>query len=52
MNEATMSDVRDPENRSKKRCACGGHSFKARKRKRPWKQHQQALEHAKRSSSV
>lgn len=31
-----QSNCRDPENRSKKRCACGGHSTQARKKKRRW----------------
>jgi hypothetical protein len=29
-----MSNARDPENRSKKDCVCGGHSRKARKKKK------------------
>lgn len=34
MKRAICSNVRDPENRSKKRCVCGGHGDQARKRKR------------------
>jgi hypothetical protein len=36
MKWACGSTVRDPENRSRKRCVCGGHSRKARKRRRSW----------------
>lgn len=35
MKHACMSNVKDPENRSKKSCVCGGHSKKARKRRKP-----------------
>jgi hypothetical protein len=31
---ACQSNVRDPENRSKKRCVCGGHSAKAKKKRK------------------
>jgi len=34
--KACMSNVRDPENRSKKGCVCGGHSRAARKKKKKW----------------
>ena len=30
--KACMSTAKDPENRSKKLCVCGGHSAKARKK--------------------
>ncbi len=41
MNEACMSNCRDPENRSKKGCVCGGHQGKrGRKKRRPWRQRQ------------
>jgi hypothetical protein len=36
MKRACMSNVRDPWNRSKKRCVCGGHSRKAKKKRKPW----------------
>lgn len=29
-----MSNVRDPENRSKKYCVCGNHSNKAKKKRK------------------
>jgi len=32
-----MSNVRDPENRSKKACVCGGHSRGAKKKRKPQK---------------
>lgn len=32
--KACMSNCKDPENRSKKTCVCGGHSRKARKKKK------------------
>ncbi len=35
--KATMSNCRDPENRSKKSCVCGGHSTGARKKRKAWK---------------
>ncbi len=31
MKRACMSNVKDPENRSKKKCCCGGHSLGAKK---------------------
>lgn len=34
--KATGSTCKDPENRSKKKCVCGGHSWKARKKKKRW----------------
>ena len=38
MNEACMSNCRDPENRSKKLCVCGGHQGKrGRKKRRSWR---------------
>ncbi len=37
MKHASFSNVRDPDNRSKKWCVCGGHSHKARKKRRPWR---------------
>jgi hypothetical protein len=36
MKRATGSTVRDPQNRSKKCCVCGGHSQKARQKRRRW----------------
>lgn len=36
MKAACMSTCRDPENRSRKRCVCGGHSTGARKKRKPW----------------
>ena len=35
---ASSSSIRDPENRSKKMCACGNHSAKAKKPKCDWKE--------------
>lgn len=35
MKKACSSNVRDPENRSKKSCVCGGHSTKAKKKRKP-----------------
>lgn len=32
MKKAIMSECRDPENRSKKACCCGGHSSHDRKK--------------------
>ena len=37
MKRAAMSNVRDPENRSKKDCVCGDHSTKAKKKRKPWR---------------
>ena len=34
MKRACMSNVRDPENRSRKDCVCGGHSAKNKNAKR------------------
>ncbi len=34
MKKACMSNAKDPENRSKKDCVCGGHSTKAKNSKR------------------
>jgi hypothetical protein len=34
MKKACMSNVKDPENRSKKLCVCGGHSVKAKNAKK------------------
>lgn len=36
IEQATMGNKRDPENRSRKPCACGGHSKKARKKRKRW----------------
>lgn len=36
--KACMSNCRDPENRSKKDCVCGGHSTGARKKRKPLRQ--------------
>ncbi len=33
---AIMSNAKDPENRSKKTCVCGGHSTKAKKKRKAW----------------
>lgn len=30
-----FSECRDPENRSRKLCCCGGHSTRARKKRKP-----------------
>lgn len=35
MKKACASTVRDPENRSKKPCVCGGHSRGAKKKRKP-----------------
>lgn len=34
MKHATMSNCKDPQNRSKKDCTCGGHSLKAKRSKK------------------
>jgi len=34
MKKACMSNCKDPENRSKKKCVCGGHSTYAKKPRR------------------
>lgn len=34
MKTATMSNCKDPENRSKKNCVCGFHSIKAKRSKK------------------
>ena len=34
MKKACQSNVRDPENRSRKACVCGGHSRKAKKKRK------------------
>lgn len=34
MKQAIMSDCKDPQNRSKKYCCCGGHSLKAKRSKK------------------
>lgn len=36
MKRAVQSTCRDAENRSKKACVCGGHSRKARKKRKTW----------------
>ena len=33
--KACASNARDPENRSKKACVCGGHSSAAKKKRKP-----------------
>lgn len=33
MKKTLMSDCKDPENRSKKKCVCGNHSIKAKRSK-------------------
>jgi hypothetical protein len=47
MKKAIMSNAPDPENRSKKKCVCGGHSKKAKKKFKPkWpNKKQQAFDH-------
>ncbi len=35
MKHACGSSVRDPKNRSKKACVCGGHSTGAKKKPKP-----------------
>ena len=40
--KACGSTCRDPENRSKKSCVCGGHQGRrGRKKRRPWRRYQQ-----------
>jgi hypothetical protein len=37
VKQACGSNVRDPKDRSKKLCVCGGHSVGARKKTKPWR---------------
>jgi hypothetical protein len=37
VKRADFSNVRDPENRSRKLCVCGAHSTGARKKMKPWR---------------